>query len=413
MDPWCDAEEIGIAFGSGSDTFIGAMPGPSESRLRALQASRLLDSPVDIAFDRITRLASSLVDAPTALVTLVDAQRQFFKSSFGLSEPYASRRETPLSHSFCQHVVRERAPLLVTDARSDRMLRDNLAIDALHVVAYAGVPLVVNRETFGALCVVDNKPRQWSSAEIALLLDLAAMVVSEMELRIALQAHSERGALVNALLQSVGDSVIAVNMQGSVVLANAVAEHTFAEAPATERTSQVWAKLQDALRSDSAPSCKEAIALTLGLRGEDTDALEFSHVFPESGELRWVEANGRPVRGSNGEVIAAVAVCRDVTTKKTRSDLYDVLARGIPRSAVILFDAQLRCIAIDGALAYENGLASIDLVGQPLRSLAGIRPDDPRFHRVEDACSRALLGETVALDFMVGARTLGRVPEVS
>jgi hypothetical protein len=74
-------------------------------RLAELDATELLDSPVEEIFDRFTRLASASLQAPVSLVSLVDRDRQFFKSSIGLQEPWASKRQTPLSHSFCQHVV--------------------------------------------------------------------------------------------------------------------------------------------------------------------------------------------------------------------------------------------------------------------------------------------------------------------
>src|SRR5687767_12153776 len=92
--------------------------GSSEAaRLEALRQTGLLDSSPEPSFDRLTRLSSKFLNAPVALVSLVDAHRQFFKSSLGLPEPWASRRETPLSHSFCQHVVTSREPLVIEDAR--------------------------------------------------------------------------------------------------------------------------------------------------------------------------------------------------------------------------------------------------------------------------------------------------------
>jgi len=104
-------------------------------RLAALQAAQLLDSPPDESFDRLTRLAAKVVDAPVALVSGVDRDRQFFKSCLGLPEPWTTRRETPLSHSFCQHVVAAREPVIVSDARKDERLLDNLAIRGLGVIA--------------------------------------------------------------------------------------------------------------------------------------------------------------------------------------------------------------------------------------------------------------------------------------
>ena len=118
--------------------FISDQP----DRLAALRRSALLDTPAEAAFDRLTRLASTILQAPVALVALLDADRQFFKSCIGLPEPWASRRETPLSHSFCQHAVATGEPLVIEDARQHPLMRENLAIPDLGVVAYAGIPLI-------------------------------------------------------------------------------------------------------------------------------------------------------------------------------------------------------------------------------------------------------------------------------
>ena len=86
------------------------------TRLAILGATGLLDSPREEAYDRLTRLASLTLRAPIAMMTLVDADRQFFKSCIGLPEPWASRRESPLDYTLCQYVVSSRAPLIVGDA---------------------------------------------------------------------------------------------------------------------------------------------------------------------------------------------------------------------------------------------------------------------------------------------------------
>lgn len=155
------------------------------SRLHALAATGLLDSPPEQAFDRFTRLANKLLGTPLALVSLVDRDRQFFKSQIGLQDPWATARETPLSHSFCQYVVRDQQPLVVPDARCHAVLRHNPAIDALGVIAYLGVPLTTSDgDTLGALCAIDTKPREWNQQTIEILTDLAAFVMTEIELRL-------------------------------------------------------------------------------------------------------------------------------------------------------------------------------------------------------------------------------------
>jgi hypothetical protein len=152
-------------------------------RLSALTATGLLDSDVEPSFDRHARLAAQVLNAPVALVSLVDSDRQFFKSCLGLPQPWASQREAPLSHSFCQHAVASRLPLIVDDAREHELLRDNLAIRDMGVVAYAGIPLIdAEGNALGTLCVIDSQPRHWTSRQIELLDDIAASVVTEITL---------------------------------------------------------------------------------------------------------------------------------------------------------------------------------------------------------------------------------------
>lgn len=159
-------------------------------RLRALRATRLLDTPPESAFDRITGLVTRILRVPVSLVSLVDEDRQFFKSCVGLSEPWSSDRETPLTHSFCQHVVASAQPLVIEDARSHPELRDNLAIPDLGVVAYAGIPLVMaDGAVLGSLCAIDTRPRQWNDEDIAILSDLADSVMTEVSLRTEAREH--------------------------------------------------------------------------------------------------------------------------------------------------------------------------------------------------------------------------------
>ena len=112
----------------------------------------------------------------------MDADRQFFTSAVGLPEPLASQRQTPLTHSFCQHAVAACAPLVLGDARDVPLVRDNLAIPALGVVAYAGIPLLTaDGCAVGTLCVIDTQPRAWTATEIEVLEDLATAAMAELD----------------------------------------------------------------------------------------------------------------------------------------------------------------------------------------------------------------------------------------
>ena len=154
----------------------------------------------------------------------MDADRQFFKSSRGLPEPWASRRETPLSHSFCQHVVLRAAPLVVEDARLDPLVSENGAIEDLGVIAYAGYPITsADGEVLGSLCAIDDKPRAWSAAELDVLRELASLAHTELELRAALRdadaaatAAERASAERAAVIESSSDGIYTVDLAGSL-----------------------------------------------------------------------------------------------------------------------------------------------------------------------------------------------------
>ena len=161
------------------------------ARLEAVRRSVLLDSPAEESFDRLTRLATALIGVPTALVTVVDTDRQFFKSGIGVKDPWASKRGTPLSHSYCRHVVETGDPLLISDAREHPATKDSPAIQDMNAIAYAGIPLFLDGEPLGSFCVIDEEPRDWSDAEVNVLRELASSAMSEIALRVATEAASQ------------------------------------------------------------------------------------------------------------------------------------------------------------------------------------------------------------------------------
>jgi signal transduction histidine kinase len=186
------------------------------SRLAALRATGLLDSPPEEAFDRLTRLASHALSVPVALVSLVSDDRQFFKSCIGVAEPWASERGTPLSHSFCQHAVASGEPLVIEDARETPLVRDNLAIPDLDVIAYAGVPLKTSDgAVLGTFCAIDHQPRTWTDADLAFVREMAQSAMTEIELRTVVRqledarAEAEGTAVTLHELQAISDAALA------------------------------------------------------------------------------------------------------------------------------------------------------------------------------------------------------------
>ncbi|MCW3474193.1 GGDEF domain-containing protein [Limobrevibacterium gyesilva] len=160
-------------------------------RLDALCRYDVLDTPPEESFDRITRLARTALQTPIALVSLVDRDRQWFKSRQGLSVP-----ETPRDISFCAHAVQRDEPLIVRDALADPRFRDNpLVLGAPGVRFYMGVPLRTHDgHNIGTLCAIDQRPRKPSPGQVMVMQDLARLVMDELELRQLATTDSLTGA---------------------------------------------------------------------------------------------------------------------------------------------------------------------------------------------------------------------------
>ena len=160
---------------------ISAPPPPDEQeRIQLLHALNLLDTPPEPVFDRITRLVSHLLDVPMALISLVDSNRQWFKSKVGITAA-----ETPRDIAFCAHAILEAKPLLIPDAKLDERFSDNpLVTGDLKVRFYAGIPIrTAGGLAMGTLCAIDNKPRILSPAQLEALSDLADIVTKEIQVR--------------------------------------------------------------------------------------------------------------------------------------------------------------------------------------------------------------------------------------
>lgn len=145
-------------------------------RLAALRHTNLLDSPPEAIYDRITRAAADALDAPYAALSLVDVDRQFFKSAVGLDPDAPEGRQTPLERSICQYAVADGAPLVLEDARLDPTFKQHPAVQDGTVVAYLGIPLVDQAgNAIGTLCVFDTRPRLWGTGHLQVLSDLATL----------------------------------------------------------------------------------------------------------------------------------------------------------------------------------------------------------------------------------------------
>lgn len=153
----------------------------------SLEELGLVDALNEEVFDNLTQLASYITNTPISLVSFVQTEknRQYFKSQVGLSEPWLSERQTPLSHSFCQYVVSENATLIVDNASEHPLVADNMAISDLGVNAYLGAPIYgAGNAPLGALCVIEGKPRKWDDDAIQNMEKLAFCVTDAIRTKI-------------------------------------------------------------------------------------------------------------------------------------------------------------------------------------------------------------------------------------
>ncbi len=162
----------------------------NEERLRLLNQLSLLQDKEVRVYDQLTELASTLIHAPVALMSMVETDRVYFKSHTGLPEPWRTQRAAPLSHAFCQHVVISNQPLIISDARENELVKDSLAIPDLNAIGYMGMPLtLINGATLGSFCVIDNQVRDWTPTEIAIMQQLAGILICEFEARIQVNLY--------------------------------------------------------------------------------------------------------------------------------------------------------------------------------------------------------------------------------
>lgn len=285
-------------------------PADEARRLEALRGLKILDTPPEERFDRLTRLAQSLLGAPTAFVSLVDAERAWFKSRQGLD-----LKETARDLSFCGHAVLGSEPFIVLDAAKDPRFADNpLVAAAPNIRFYAGVPLRLSSgETLGALCVADRIPRTLDPRRIQLLRDLAVLAAHELEgatLDVALTTIREQEARFKALLDATADMIMTVDADGRLLDGN--------KALLTALRRSLPEAAKTAVSDLLAPEGREqgAAALSRALAGEERGDIDLVFL---TGAGERVLARGRASLSREGRETRARLVLRDISVQ-TRTD---------------------------------------------------------------------------------------------
>jgi diguanylate cyclase (GGDEF)-like protein len=286
------------------------------ARLAALRDTGVMDTEPEQELDRFTALIAELLGVPVSTITLVDRDRQFWKSAHGLTGAWADARETPLSHSLCKHLVATGEPLVVSDTRSDPRVADSLAVRDMSITAYAGMPLVLaDGHAVGALAAIDFEPHPWSVRRSRSLAALAEIVSSILDLRRELNQRSLHDPVTGlpnrSLTIAYGEQLSSVG-DGGGLLAVAVGidylshiSETYGTAQGDRLVSLVARRIAHQLSSDDILGrLTNDIFVVLRPRVADrTEALELAHGIRDAACAEPVTISGEEI-----EVLTSVGV---------------------------------------------------------------------------------------------------------
>ncbi len=303
-------------------------PSNEASRLAALESYQILDTPEDVSFDGLARLAAEILEVPIALVSLVDNDRQWFKARHGLDVTHTSREV-----SFCGHVVEGGSTLVVPDAKDDRRFFDNpLTVGEPWVRFYAGVPLT-DREGYvlGTLCAIDRVPRQPTPKQLELLKLLAKQVVDQLEShRLRLRVDGERVAALRtlrrfeALFDSMAEGVVVQAADGAIVEANRAATRilglTVDQLTGRKSVDPRW----ESIREDGTPfpGAEHPAMVTLRTGAASTGTVMGLNRLDDS--RVWISINSAPIADPVGGVLSTF---HDITALKAAQDRAENISR--------------------------------------------------------------------------------------
>lgn len=364
-----------------------------QRRLEVLREYRILGTPSEETFDRITRLAARIFEVPVSLVTLIDEERHWSKSCFGVEEMEMDR-----TVSFCAHTIETDEVLVVPDATRDPRFADNpmVTVEA-GIRFYAGAPLrTPDGFRIGSLCLVDTRPRELDAAGRDTLRELAGVVMQDLQLRLdALERSRSEQALrrseqrYRTLFENNPAMVLKVNTGGTILAINRFGARQLGYMV----EELIGLSVLDLIHPDDRAAGAAIIARTL----QEPDTVQRGELrkLRKHGDVMWAQQTLRAVQTGEGEP-AALMVCEDVTERKRVEERLRLLESVTVHAndVILITEAQPidppgpRILYVNDAFTKLTGYASDEAVGRSPRMLQGPKTDRRELNRIRVALSR-------------------------
>ena len=366
------------------------LPIDEKRRLATLLRLNILDTPAEERFDRLTRMAQRILDIPIVMVSLMDSNRQWYKSRVGLEAS-----ETLRSISFCSHAIHSDEPFVIPDSKLDSRFADNPLVTGVpHIRFYAGQPLKANNGSrLGTLCVIDTKPRRFSQADLDLLRDLGSLVESELNLLDTLEirdsALRDNAAVMSATVNSAMDAVLQMDAEGNISGWNHQAETIFG----WSRNEAVGRKMHETIiplqyREAHIRGMKHFLATgegpILNKRFEISALHRDGREFP-------IELSVTPLKiGGRNEFSAFL---RDITVRNQVESQLRLLEASVAQlnDVVIITEATPldalgpQIVFVNEAAERMTGFTRAELIGKTIRILQGPSTDQIELRRINAA----------------------------
>lgn len=326
-------------------------------RLAALLAFELLDTPAEAMFDNITTLAAQICKTPIALISLVDAERQWFKSRVGLGAS-----ETPRELAFCAHAINRDEILEIENALLDPRFRDNpLVTSDPDIRFYAGMPLSDGHgHNLGTLCVIDRQPRQLNEQQRQSLKLLAQQTVQLFELRLQSRHQCEQAAVHKAMLGSAGTAVLVVDPVGLIQQASP----GVAALLGYSADGLLGRELELVLPCDGRQLPRDSLRSILA-QGSSPSQLHEVQMRHESGHAVPVLLNFTPICMEDKTELGYLCIAHDLSYREEALQRLQLLTAQLPG---VVYQFEL----------FEDGRSCFPYASQGIEGIYGLTPESVR-----------------------------------